>query len=58
MNLDLSKTSGPVCIPVVVLKNCEPELSYKLFYCQKFLREENLIPANIKIICQLQNLFP
>ena len=28
MNLDLSKTSGPDCIPVVVLKNCEPELSY------------------------------
>ena len=24
MNLDLSKTSGPYCIPVVVLKNCEP----------------------------------
>ena len=24
MNLDLSKTSGPDCIPVVVLKNCEP----------------------------------
>ena len=27
MNLDLSKASGPDCIPVVVLKNCEPELS-------------------------------
>ena len=27
MNLDLSKVSGPGCIPVVVLKNCEPELS-------------------------------
>ena len=26
MNLDLSKASGPDCIPVVVLKNCEPEL--------------------------------
>ena len=24
MNLDLSKASGPDCIPVVVLKNCEP----------------------------------
>ena len=24
MNLDLSKGSGPDCIPVVVLKNCEP----------------------------------
>ena len=29
-NLDLSKASGPDCIPVVVLKNCEPELSYML----------------------------
>ena len=24
MNLDLSKASGPDCIPEVVLKNCEP----------------------------------
>ena len=35
-----SKASGPVCIPVVVLKNCEPELSYilaKLF--NKCLKE-------------------
>ena len=30
MNLDLSKASGPDCIPVVVLKNSEPELSYIL----------------------------
>ena len=30
MNLDLSKAFGPDCIPVVVLKNCEPELSYIL----------------------------
>ena len=30
MNLDLSKGSGPDCIPVVVPKNCEPELSYIL----------------------------
>ena len=26
----LSNASGPDCIPVVVLKNCEPELSYIL----------------------------
>ena len=40
MNLDLSKASGPDCIPVVVLNNCEPELSYilaELF--NKFLKE-------------------
>ena len=30
MNLDSSKASGPDCIPVVVLKNCGPELSYIL----------------------------
>ena len=30
MNLDSLKVSGPDCIPVVVLKNCEPELSYTL----------------------------
>ena len=29
-NLDLSKTSGPDCIPEVVLKNCEPEISFLL----------------------------
>ena len=27
---NLSKASGPDCIPVVFLKNCEPELSYIL----------------------------
>ena len=40
MNLDSSESSGPDCIPVVVLKNCEPELSYilaKLF--NKCLKE-------------------
>ena len=39
-NRDSSKASGPDCIPVVVLKNCEPELSYilaKLF--NKCLKE-------------------
>ena len=39
MNLDLSKASGPDCIPVVVLKTCEPEISYiraELFY--KFMK--------------------
>ena len=30
MNLDLSKASGPDYISVVVLKNCDPELSYIL----------------------------
>ena len=40
INLDLSKTSGPDCIPVVLLKNCEPELSYMLAELfNKFLKE-------------------
>ena len=30
MNLDLPKASGPDCITVVVLKNCEPDISYIL----------------------------
>ena len=30
INLDLSKASGPNGIPVVVLKDCEPGLSYIL----------------------------
>ena len=30
MNVDLSKASGSDCIPVVDLKNCDPELSYIL----------------------------
>ena len=29
-NFDSSKASGPDCIPVVVLRNCEPKLSYIL----------------------------
>ena len=28
MNVHSSKASGPNCIPVMVLKNCEPEFSY------------------------------
>ena len=39
-NLDSTKASGSDCIPVVVLKNCELELSYilaELF--NKYLKE-------------------
>ena len=39
INLDLSKTSGPDCIPVV-LKNCKPELSHILAEpFNKYLKE-------------------
>ena len=33
----LSKVSGPDCIPVAVLKNCEPELSYVLVVSEGIL---------------------
>ena len=40
MHLDLSKASGSDCIPVVVLKNCEPEPSYILAeFFNKCLKE-------------------
>ena len=40
INLDSSKASGPNCIAVVVLENCEPELSYTLAeLCNKCLKE-------------------
>ena len=32
-NLDLSKTSGPDCIPLVVLNKCEPELCVNCQIC-------------------------
>ena len=39
-NLDSAKGSGPDCIPVVVLKSCEPELSYILATLfNKFLKK-------------------
>ena len=39
-NLDSSKESGPDCIPVDDLKNCEPELSYILAeFFNKCLKE-------------------
>ena len=34
--LELSKASGPDCIPVVVLKNCEPEVSYIYILAELF----------------------
>ena len=43
-NLDSSKAPGPDCIPVVVLKNCEPEISY--------------IPAKLFNKCLKESCFP
>ena len=44
MNLDLSKESCPDCIPVVVLKNCEFELSYILAELLKICLKESCFP--------------
>ena len=43
-NLDSSKASGPDCIPVVVLKNCEPELSYILAKLFNICLKESCFP--------------
>ena len=44
MNLDLSKASGPDCIPVLVLKNCEPELHYILAELFNKCLKESCLP--------------
>ena len=49
MNLDLSKASGCDCIPVVVLKNCEPELSYILAELFKKCLKESCFPDCWKV---------
>ena len=49
-NLDLSKASGPVCIPVVVLKNCEPELSYILAELFSKCLKESCFPDCWKVL--------
>ena len=50
MNLDLSKASGPDCIQVVVLKNCEPELSYRLAELFKKCLKESCFPDCWKVL--------
>ena len=50
MNHDLSKTSGPDCIPVVVLKNCEPELSYILAELFNKCLKESCFPDCWKVL--------
>ena len=48
-NLDSSKVSGPDCIPVVVLKNCEPELSYTLAELFNMCLKESCFPDCWKV---------
>ena len=50
MNLDLSKASGPDCIPVVVLKSCEPELSYILADIFNKCLKESCFPDCWKVL--------
>ena len=49
MNLDLSKASSPDCIPVVVLKNCEPKLSYILVKLFNKCLTESCFPHRWKV---------
>ena len=49
MNLDFPKASCPDCIPVVVLKNCEPELSYILAELFNMYLKESYFPDCWKI---------
>ena len=48
-NLDSSKTSGPDGIPVVVLKNCEPELSFILTDLFNLCLKESCFPDCWKV---------
>ena len=50
INLDLSKASGPYCIPVVVLKNCQPELSYLLAELFNMCLKEFCFPDCWKVL--------
>ena len=49
MNLNLSKASGPDCIPMVVLKNCEPEISNILAELFNMCLKESCFPDCWKV---------
>ena len=51
MNLDLSKAFGPNGIPVMVLKNCESELSYILAELFNKCLQESCFPDWWKVSC-------
>ena len=48
-NLVSSKASGPDCIPVVVLKNCEPKLLYILADLFNMCLKESCFPDCFKV---------
>ena len=45
----MSKASGPDCIPVMILKNCEPELSYILVELVNKCLKESCFPDCWKV---------
>ena len=45
MNIVFSKASGPDCIPVVVLNNCESELSNILALFSRLLEGFIIVPC-------------
>ena len=49
INHDLSSASGPDCIPVVFLENCEPELPYILAELFNKCLEESCFPDCWKV---------
>ena len=51
-NLDSSKASGPDCISVVVLKNCESELSHILAELFSMFLKESCFPDCWKVSSQ------
>ena len=54
MDLDLSKTSGLDCIPLVALKNCELEISYILAELFNKCLKESCFPD----CCKVSSVFP
>ena len=48
-NFDSSKSSGLDCIPVVVLKNCEPEILYTLAELFNKCLKESFLPDFLKV---------
>ena len=48
-NLDSSKMSGRDCIPLVILENCEPELSYILAELFNVYLKESYFPDCWKV---------
>ena len=53
-NLDSSKVCGPDCIPVVIQKNCEPELSYILTELFNMCLKQSCFPDCWKVLLVLQ----